>query len=142
MDLAENVIIAGLFVQIGFFGLFVVTSAVFHVRILRQPTAASQHVGAPWQRYLSLLYAASGSILLRSVFRAVEYIQGDNGYLLSVEAFLYVFDAGLMLVTMLLFNVWHPGAIMMGRGKAKLARPDDSEVVGREGSDFELVERK
>lgn len=36
---------------------------------------------------------------------------GNDGYLLKHEVFLYVFDATLMLVTMIVVGVWHPGTI-------------------------------
>ena len=57
------------------------------------------------------LYAASGLIMFRSIFRVVEYVQGNNGYLLRHEYFLYIFDAVLMLVVMVLFNFIHPSEV-------------------------------
>jgi len=36
---------------------------------------------------------------------------GNDGYLLKHEVFLYVFDAVLMVITMLVVGVWHPGTI-------------------------------
>ena len=55
--------------------------------------------------------------MVRSVFRAIEYLQGDDGYLLAREAYLYVFDAVLMLIVMLLFNVVHPAELFVRRGR-------------------------
>lgn len=49
--------------------------------------------------------------MVRSMFRLIEYIQGNNGFLLHHEAFLYVFDALLMFITMVIFNVIHPHEI-------------------------------
>lgn len=57
------------------------------------------------------LYLGSFMIMVRSVFRAVEYLQGFNGYLLRHEAYLYLFDALLMLLVMVLFNWIHPAEI-------------------------------
>ncbi|KAF1993789.1 RTA1 like protein [Amniculicola lignicola CBS 123094] len=65
----------------------------------------------PWRRHLAVLYITSVLILVRSVFRLVEFIQGKEGYLLSKEIFLYGMDAVLMLIVMLLFNWWHPSQI-------------------------------
>jgi len=36
---------------------------------------------------------------------------GNDGYLLKHEVFLYLFDATLMFVTMIVVGVWHPGTI-------------------------------
>lgn len=57
------------------------------------------------------LYLGSFLIMVRSVFRAVEYLQGFNGYLLRHEAYLYLFDAVLMFLVMILFNWIHPAEI-------------------------------
>lgn len=57
------------------------------------------------------LYITSVLIMIRSVFRAVEYLQGFDGYLLSHEAYLYIFDAALMLIVMLIFNYIPPSEV-------------------------------
>jgi hypothetical protein len=66
----------------------------------------------PWKRHIYTLYMTSILVLIRSIFRVVEYIQGEDGYLLSKEIYLYVFDALLMLAVMVLFNWIHPSQIM------------------------------
>ncbi|TDZ48375.1 Protein RTA1 [Colletotrichum trifolii] len=104
-EMGEKIIIAGLFVQIFVFGFFVITSVLFHVRLLRSPTDTAITGGIPWRRYLSVLYVTSIIILVRSIFRVVEYLQGNSGYLISHELFLYLFDALLMALVMAVFSV-------------------------------------
>lgn len=41
----------------------------------------------PWKRHLGVLYITSGLVLVRSVFRVVEYIQGQDGYFLRHEIY-------------------------------------------------------
>lgn len=106
-EIGEKIIIAGLFVQIFIFGFFVVTSVLFHVRLVKSPTAAAKAGETPWRRYLVVLYITSAIILVRSIFRVVEYLQGNAGYLISHEIFLYIFDALLMAITMLIFVAWY-----------------------------------
>ena len=65
----------------------------------------------PWKRHLYILYFTSALILVRSLFRVIEYIQGHSGYLLSHEVYLYVFDALLMLLVMVSFNWIHPSQV-------------------------------
>ncbi|EOD47990.1 putative rta1 domain protein [Neofusicoccum parvum UCRNP2] len=108
----ERIIIGGLCVQLLFFGLFMLVAAIFHMRILRVPTAKVDSLTVPWQRFLMVLYVASCLIMVRSVFRVVEYIQGSDGYLMSKEMFIYIFDASLMFLTMIIFNIWHPSRII------------------------------
>ncbi|KAJ4089040.1 hypothetical protein NW761_007349 [Fusarium oxysporum] len=47
-------------------------------------------------------------ILVRSIYRLIEYGQGYNGELRSKEAYFYTFDALLMLVVSVIFNIFHP----------------------------------
>jgi len=110
MTSGKHIVVTGLFLQIIFFGVFIITSGIFHTRIVRSPTHESMAV--PWQKYMFALYAASFFILIRSIFRVIEFTGGNTGVLESNEVFLYVFDAVLMLGVMVGFNVVHPGAII------------------------------
>jgi hypothetical protein len=65
----------------------------------------------PWKRHLYVLYSTSTLVLVRSLFRVVEYIQGQDGYFLRHEIYLYVLDAALMFVVMALFNWTHPSEV-------------------------------
>jgi len=37
----------------------------------------------------------------------IEYVQGNAGYLISHEVFLYIFDTLLMEAVMLIFLIWY-----------------------------------
>ncbi|KAM5342209.1 hypothetical protein ACJ41O_015240 [Fusarium nematophilum] len=107
----ERIVIIGLIIQIVFFSLFAVTAAVFHLRFLGALSAKALASGIPWQKYLGILYVAAGLIMVRSLFRLIEYAQGNAGYLISHEAYLYIFDSVLMFLTMLLFAWEHPSQL-------------------------------
>ncbi|KAJ4298051.1 hypothetical protein N0V90_005950 [Kalmusia sp. IMI 367209] len=96
MKTGERIILGGLFVQIIIFGLFVVIAAMFHARLKRQPTQASLDRSSTWRSTMVMLYMVSALIMVRSIFRVVEYIMGSDGYPLRNEWTLYVFDAVLM----------------------------------------------
>ncbi|KAL4979001.1 RTA1 like protein-domain-containing protein [Aspergillus desertorum] len=112
---AKGVIIAGLLIQIAVFGFFMVTSVVFHKRMRRCPTSFSMSRndgnGVSWKEHLYPLYAVSLLIMIRSVFRVIEYAMGQKGYLLAHEWPMYVFDAVLMLGVMVIWGRRHPGDI-------------------------------
>jgi hypothetical protein len=114
--LGKNIIVVGLIVQLLFFGFFVMVAAAFHRRIIRKPTSQSERHGGKflddWKTILYALYVASVLILIRSVFRIIEYLNGKDGYIQSHEAFLYIFDGVLMLGVIIIFNVVHPGKVM------------------------------
>lgn len=92
MKTGENIILGGLFIQIVIFGLFAVTAAIFHVRALRcRPRTCIE-----WEKTMTMLYVVSVLIMVRSIFRVIEYIMGHDGYPLRNGWTLYVFDALLM----------------------------------------------
>lgn len=123
----EHITIAGLGVQLVFFTFFVLTSIIFHhryrflVRTTQERTRNRRnkilHITHSWETVLWGLYIASVLILIRSVFRLVEYSQGNDGYLISHEALAYVFDGTLMLFAMLAMNVFHPSMVVSPEDK-------------------------
>lgn len=122
-EMGEKIIIAGLFVQIAFFGFFLAAAVLFYLRYARGLGAAASAASSSsyaalsidsdtpktvsWRRHLWVLFAVSALILVRSVFRVIEYLQGNKGYLIAHEVFLYIFDAVLMALVMALFLVWY-----------------------------------
>lgn len=109
IKLGQNIIVGGLLAQIFFFGLFVFVAFLFHRRMARGPTSISLTV--PWAKHLHALYISSGLILIRSVFRVVEFLQGRDGFIMEHQVFTYVFDAVLMWGVLVLFCWIHPGEI-------------------------------
>lgn len=105
----QGLVIAGLFVQLIFFGFFMVVAAVFHMRMRRslakEPRSSSN---VPWRQGLRMLYICSALIILRSIFRVVEYIMGTDGYPLTHEWTMYVFDAAPMWTVQVVFFIWFP----------------------------------
>ena len=104
----EYIIIAGLGVQVLFFSCFIITGIIIQRRLTI--THWNLHTGMPigWVKMLYVLYIVSALILIRSLFRIIEYATGYNGYLMHQEVFLYVFDALLMSGVLILLNIYHP----------------------------------
>ena len=105
------IIVGGLAVQLLFFGFFMYVSASFHSRCNQNPTKRSESARVPWRKHMWALYLASALIVVRSIFRFVEYAMGSDGYLMRHEVFLYVFDSVLMLGVMVGFNIVHPSEV-------------------------------
>ncbi|GKT47200.1 protein RTA1 [Colletotrichum spaethianum] len=135
-EAGEKIIIAGLFVQIVVFGFFVLTSLLFHYRLAKTPTNTANG-STPWKRYLVVLYITSAIILVRSIFRVVEYLQGNGGYLISHEIFLYMFDTLLMAVVMAIFLVWYVEQLEDKRQRKSV---EDRDTSG--SNDFILEEAR
>ena len=109
--MGSHIIVIGLFVQLAFFGFFMVIAVCFHRRLILVPTIQSRSA-FPWKKYMWTLYGASTLIMVRSVFRVVEYLQGSDGALLHHEAYLYILDALLMFAVMVVFNLIHPSGVV------------------------------
>ncbi|KAF7589559.1 hypothetical protein BBP40_004138 [Aspergillus hancockii] len=127
MNTGENITVAGLCVQLVFFGVFIIVSITFHRRIRKNPTSQSAGTSflpshwreTTWETVMLGLYSASILILIRSIFRLIEYAQGNDGYLISHEVFMYVFDAALMFITMVGMSVFHPSKVLSPSPKKK-----------------------
>lgn len=100
---AERIIVIGLLIQVIMFALFGVLALSFHRKMRQAPTAQSYTTSAPWQSGLYTLYAVSLLIMARSIFRVVEYCQGQTGYALSHEWTLYCFDSLPMFFVTVIF---------------------------------------
>jgi RTA1 like protein len=116
VELGEKLIKIGLAIQLVFFGFFVVVASIFHFRARKAGYGArnsSNGNGARgWESLLWSLYIVSALILVRSVFRLVEYGGGSQGYLISHEAFLYIFDACLMCIVPVVMALIHPSEVL------------------------------
>ncbi|KAJ5545810.1 Protein RTM1 [Penicillium frequentans] len=120
MNTGANIVVGGLVVQLLFFGFFVAVSTVFHWRFKRQPRyihVSSTRSHGPetrmtWEAVMWALYIACLLILVRSVFRVVEFVEGNNGFIMRREYLLYLFDACLMSLTGLVLGIVYPGSFL------------------------------
>lgn len=106
-------VVGGLAIQLVSFSLFWVTAIVFARRLRRAPTEQCLKPGIPWQRSLHMLYSVSALILIRSIFRIIEYVMDNDGYPLKHEWTMYVFDSVPMAVVMVIFFIWYPNQMSL-----------------------------
>ncbi|KAK3361792.1 RTA1 like protein-domain-containing protein [Lasiosphaeria ovina] len=145
----QNIIIGGLALQVLIFGLFCAAAFVFHLRMRRDPVVMATE-RAPditarggvvhWRQTLRVLYVVSGLVMGRSVFRVIEFSMGQDGYLLSTEWPLYVFDALPMLTVMAVFWWWFPSAIAKPASWGEVTSLSDLNTISRGGA--EVAERE
>jgi RTA1 like protein len=115
MNTGAHIVIGGLAIQLLFFGFFAYVAAQFHFRMKRTAPTADGHL-QKWESMMYILYAACLLIFVRSVFRVVEFVQGNDGYIMQREYLLYIFDALLMASQAVLILVVYPGKVLC-RGK-------------------------
>lgn len=100
--LGSNIVIVGLVVQVLVFGFFIVTEVRFLIQAEKISTVTHK-ISKHWKILNINLFIGSVLIMIRSIVRLVEYIQGFEGYIIKHEWFLYVFDAVPMFLTALCF---------------------------------------
>ncbi|KAI1469852.1 uncharacterized protein F4812DRAFT_420535, partial [Daldinia caldariorum] len=140
-SLGSNLTIVALVIQLFLIFIFVCLAGIFHRRCLR---ANVQVRGVKILLYT--LYASMALILVRCIYRLVEHTGNTNvdldniealrnlSPILRYEAFFYVFEATLMLINSILWNVWNPGRFLPKEPHIYLSR-DGTEVRGEEESD-------
>ncbi|KAI2788401.1 Protein RTM1 [Penicillium oxalicum] len=119
MNTGANIVIGGLVIQLLFFGFFVIVSAVFHWRVKRNSRDIShaRELDKKWESIMWALYAACFLILVRSIFRVAEFVEGNNGFIMRREYLLYIFDACLMALAGVVLVITYPGSFL-GRENA------------------------
>ena len=125
----QLIVLGGLILQVISFGFFILVAIVFNYRMRKAPTTEALDQTIPWTNHLNALYASSVLIMVRSIFRIVEFIQGRTGYTQRHEWGLYVFDAALMLGALILFNVVHPGEVKELLGQKRRSVDGHIELV-------------
>ena len=136
-QIGEYIIVGGLGLQVVVFAGFVVVCGLFNFRFeryLRENGASGVEEAVrretKWQANLNMLYATSAAVLVRNVYRVVEFIMGQDGYLQSTEWPTYVFDAALMLAVMVGFYVWYPSGL---RPKERASDEEEEDVLELRG---------
>lgn len=128
-DIAQYIVLGGLVIQVLMFSIFAVIAVVWHRRIKIRPTKASlADSQRRWESIMYMLYAVSVMIMIRSIFRVIEYGMGREGYLLSHEWPMYAFDSALMVATTFGFGWWYPGVLVVPDANGELEETKYSPV--------------
>lgn len=119
--IGKAMVITGLAFQLISFAIFTLTALLFHMRLRAAPTPRSYQVDHRWVTGLYMLYGISAMIIVRSIFRIVEYVMGQDGYLLGHEWTLYIFDTVLMFACAIIFYYFYPSNLVL--------KPDTSVLL-------------
>lgn len=76
-----------------------------------------------------ILYGSSALIMIRSIFRVIEYVMGEDGLLMAKEAYIYIFDATLIFLVSIGFNVFHPSAIINKESMQRILSVDSENQL-------------
>ncbi|ORX95730.1 RTA1 like protein-domain-containing protein [Clohesyomyces aquaticus] len=127
------VLLIGLAVQLISFGFFLYIAIIFDRRTRftrnRTPIYEKHH----WRSLLLLLMVAAVIIILRSLFRAVEFGQGEDGFLMTHEIFMYLADTAPMFAVQVMFHWIHAGGVLPPSVASKILLESDSTINLQEG---------
>lgn len=148
-ELGSRLTVSALALQLAVIAIFFVLTTIFHRRCAKANVLVRQVM-----TLLVVLYISMGLILIRCIYRFVEH-QGNTTVdfadyeslwdltpILRYEWFFYVFEASLMLINSVLWNVWHPGRFLPTDYHVYLARDGNSEIRGASKPDDRSIIQK
>ncbi|BGP02486.1 hypothetical protein RTBOTA2_003811 [Rhodotorula toruloides] len=127
---AKAILCVGFCIQIIGLGIFAIFAGIYHTRARRAGVPAGR-----WSNCLFTLYAGSVCVLVRGIFRTIEFGTGSGGgqgYLLSREGYFYGLEFGPIVIAALIFCVSYPGYYIPHARSARLFPQDQAQVEGLE----------
>jgi hypothetical protein len=128
MKIGADVILAGLIFQLVALVAFVFMTVKLHKQFKRQQTAISSDPTVRWEKYVWGIYIAVTLLFVRNLVRAVQFGQGANGMVSSSEAFIYLFDAVMMWLVLLVVLFLHPGKLSRAVRQREIRKGDAEEI--------------
>ncbi|KAJ6584385.1 RTA1 like protein-domain-containing protein [Mycena capillaripes] len=112
-----RIALMGIHIYMGGIGLqqvFILGFVALVVRFHYKMNRLGGSTGAEWKCPLYVMYASLILITIRIVFRLIEFSSGVYSPLTMHEAPFYCLEATPMFIALLLWNVWHPGQVLVG----------------------------
>jgi hypothetical protein len=134
LDKGKKIVLIGLGVQMACFGLFSVIAIRFHFVSRRftkssidqmgvepgtkywHPEGSSRKLKTNWGSLLWVVNLACILVLVRSIYRIVEFAMGPTGYPNTHEWTFYIFDTLPIFPCVAMFNWWHPSKYLLNMG--------------------------
>ncbi|MCJ1353020.1 MAG: hypothetical protein MMC33_003004 [Icmadophila ericetorum] len=122
-----NIYTAGVSIQLVFILFFLGLASRFHSKVRKEHEFALRETS--WKLLLYVLYTVLSLISIRIIYRVIEFSGGPTSTIPKTESYAYIFDSTLMFIALVLFNVIHPGRILVGPEsefpkKVKLSRAE------------------
>lgn len=124
MSIGKKVVLAGLIFALVVFAIFILIAATFHRRLARLPTPVlAMNPDLKWRPYMWAIYVACSAMIVRNLVRTIQFGADRTALVNTKEAFIYIFDAFLMFLTLLVLMVYHPGLLI--KNVRRLAKVDE-----------------
>ena len=108
--LGENILLAGLAVNLASFAIFCFQIFYFDYRTRKvpPPIAGGGLFTKGWRQFLYIIYISSFLVLIRQIYRVIEFAQGFTGYLAVHEVYFYVFDSIPIFLSATIYAICFP----------------------------------
>ncbi|EKV07240.1 RTA1 like protein [Penicillium digitatum] len=110
-----HIMVAGIVFQLFSITIFAVCAVDFIHRTMRYRLL--QSVNGSVLPLFAAMVLSIVCIYIRSIYRTIELVQGWDGYLITHEPYFIALDGAMMVVSVAIFNVLHPGW-MLPSGKS------------------------
>ena len=153
----NRIMIAGLAFQVATLLAFILLAMDFAWRTHRGRTRLGQvlpgpqrgNLGRSWafKAFLVALSLSTLCIFTRCVFRVAELSQGWDGHLANTQKYFIGLEGAIIVASVLLLNLFHPGFCFKGAMEARVVQPSKKTWYGKDKnvnqgstSDVELVD--
>ncbi|KAI0422681.1 RTA-like protein [Xylaria grammica] len=131
IELSKKVVLGGLVAQLGALAVFIFITWLVKRRIKQSPTRIIlKDTSINWKNHFRAIMLVTLLIIVRSIVRTVEYLQGESGTVMSNEAFIYVFDAAPMWLVMATYLALHPGRLVRHGRRLDEREKSDNTLLG------------
>ncbi|UJR37373.1 hypothetical protein I4U23_030081 [Adineta vaga] len=111
LTLGSNVLIGGLGINLVSFCFFALVTLHLHWSIYHRKTDFTGQ--ERWIKMFYALYLSMALLIVRSIYRIIEFSMGFRGYLAIHETYFYVFECLVIIFAFALFLPLHPGMWMV-----------------------------
>ncbi|KAL2825125.1 RTA1 like protein-domain-containing protein [Aspergillus pseudoustus] len=104
LDTGIGVLIGGLALQLATFAVFLIVVIKFHIASIRRGPKLEHEM----LMVIRGIYIAGFFIMIRSIFRLIEFAWGTESYIMTHEWPIYVLEAVPMLIAFMVLGWYHP----------------------------------
>jgi hypothetical protein len=126
MTIGIHILIGGLGINLVSFCFFAVVTVHLHWAIHRRKVDFTGR--EPWIKIFYALYLSMILLIIRSIYRIVEFSMGFRGYLAIHETYFYIFECLLIIFAFALFLPLHPGIWMSFEDRDRLITPPSKNL--------------
>lgn len=109
---ANDVLLAGLAIQVASFAFFIIVLTAFVGRFLKSVAEKSEAFRNHSNRIVWILIITSSLVELRTIFRLLETAQGVLGFLSTHENYFATLEYLPIILVVVIFNIFHPGSYL------------------------------